>query len=200
MNSTELASRIKSLKDEYEALSEARPITQVNIDRADAILDELIPLQREFARRNGEPFAEPLEGLETEIDVLSNPIVLSSTLSTYLVYASNRNKPCQTTRVIRFNDLKGISVSCVNDEVQNAHELSDRGLFGLGVFCIGNSRWFAELFRVHQSHALHDEESWAGLRHYLFAFKEKLVEVIAGELTMSTNARLPTEVVCELEI
>jgi len=70
-------------------------------------------------------------------------------------------------------------MSNVNDEVVAQHPLYARGLRPYGAYAVVDSAWLAELTRIQSSHRQFDESYWRSLTHYLFAFKDRLVEVLS---------------------
>jgi hypothetical protein len=70
-----------------------------------------------------------------------------------------------------------------NDEAFSGHPLASRGLHPYGAFRIEESSWVRRLERMNSVHEYHDPESFARLRHYVFAFHDSTFESVARSFT-----------------
>ena len=85
-----------------------------------------------------------------------------------------------------------------NDEAFEGHPLASRGLRPYSAFEILGSSWLRQLERANRVHEHHNPESYARLKHYVFAFHDSTFECIAEgfEITLregSLDSLLPAQ-------
>jgi hypothetical protein len=66
-----------------------------------------------------------------------------------------------------------------NDEVIRGHPLFGKGLEPYGAHLIANSRWLAELQRIHSVHPRYNPSRWQNVKHYLLLFHDETFECLA---------------------
>jgi hypothetical protein len=69
-----------------------------------------------------------------------------------------------------------------NDEALKGHRLWGRGLSQYSLQEVIHSDWIADLERRNRVHPRHSERLFAGLRHFIFTFKEETLECVARAL------------------
>ncbi len=79
-----------------------------------------------------------------------------------------------------------------NDEAFDGHPLAERGLSRYCVVEVRQSSWVRQLERMNRVHPYHKPESFAKLRHFVFAFHDSTFECIASafEFQLGQTARL----------
>lgn len=70
-----------------------------------------------------------------------------------------------------------------NDEAFEGHPLESRGLRPYAAFRVENSSWVRRLERMNAVHEHHVPETFASLRHYVFAFHDSTFECVAHSFT-----------------
>jgi hypothetical protein len=70
-----------------------------------------------------------------------------------------------------------------NDEAFSGHPLASRGLHPYAAFRIDESSWVRRLERMNSMHEHHNPETFARLRHYVFAFHDSTFECVARSFT-----------------
>jgi hypothetical protein len=66
-----------------------------------------------------------------------------------------------------------------NDEAFTGHPLASRGLEPYAVFEVEHSSWIRQLERMNEVHPRHKPELFADCRHFVFAFHDSTLEVVA---------------------
>lgn len=83
-----------------------------------------------------------------------------------------------------------------NDEVFSGLPFYEQGIGPAQI--MGNSQWLAEIKSIHQVHPYYNEARWTDHKHYLLAFKDQILEVIAKgyktEVFKTSVSRLGQEV------
>jgi hypothetical protein len=74
-----------------------------------------------------------------------------------------------------------------NDDAFDGHPLADRGLQPYGAFVVHQSSWVRRLERMNSVHPHHRPEAFGSLRHYVFAFHDSTVEVVAESYRSSVR-------------
>jgi hypothetical protein len=122
-----------------------------------------------------------------------NPLVLSDGHRTVLAYYLEDMPPDwdgQSVRVVgpqddfepmaivRFAPCYAHMFGPPNDEAFSGHPLAARGLLPYGAFEVRHSSWIRRLERMNSVHPHHRAESFAKLRHLVFAFHDSTFECV----------------------
>ncbi len=121
------------------------------------------------------------------------PHVVSSGMSTYLLYVAHEPDPDwdgSYVREMRTMDTHRIAlvefIGCYayqfggpNDEVIAGHRLWGKGLAGYSAHVIANSRWLAEMENINRVHPYYHPDRWRTLKHYLLLFHDENFECLA---------------------
>lgn len=121
------------------------------------------------------------------------PHVVSSSLSTYLMYVADEPDPDwdgSYVTEIRTSDTHRIAlvefIGCYafqfggpNDEVITGHRLWGKGLVPYSAHIIANSHWLAEMERINRVHPYYHPDEWRTLKHYLLLFHDENFECLA---------------------
>ncbi len=83
--------------------------------------------------------------------------------------------------IIRFERCYQSKFGYPNDEAFSGHPLYCKGFSGYGVFEVVGKSWEQELIRQNRVSFPNTGDSW-GLRHFLFGFKEHVLECLAEKL------------------
>ncbi|SRR5258708_18096595 len=126
------------------------------------------------------------------------PHVVSSAMSTYLMYLANEPDPdwdessvtemrtIDTHRValVEFIDCYAYQFGGPNDEVIVGHRLGGKGLAPYSAHVIANSRWLAEMEDINRAHPSYHPDKWRTLKHYLLLFHDEPFECLAKGYTI----------------
>ena len=95
---------------------------------------------------------------------------------------------------VRFDGYASVRMGHPNDEVLQGHPLYQRGLKFYAAHIVHGSPWLEEHRRINSVHPSHSNEKWAGLSHYLLAFHDEVIEVLARHVVARrVTGDLPSE-------
>jgi hypothetical protein len=126
------------------------------------------------------------------------PHVISSGMSTYLMYVANEPDPewdgsyvremrtMDTHRIalVKFIDCYAYQFGGPNDEVLVGHRLWGKGLAPYSAHVISNSRWLADMEHSNKVHPRYHPDKWRTLKHYLLLFHDEQFECLAKGYTI----------------
>lgn len=75
----------------------------------------------------------------------------------------------------------GVKSEMINDEVIEGHYLFGRGLDVQLSYTVQNSNWINTVKTTQSVHSQYSEELWNSLRHFMFFFRNQMVEVLAAQ-------------------
>ena len=166
------------------------------IEELQAAHDELIDAERALALARGEECALACEGFPRWDTGAPYPQLLSGagrTILTYFVREPNPGWDGTSVRVVdvaddapaaiaivRFRGVTAARIGSPNDEVMDGHPLHGRGLEAYRAHVVKRSRWVQELQAINSVHRCYDPARWTDQNHYLLAFHDETVEVVAS--------------------
>jgi hypothetical protein len=74
-----------------------------------------------------------------------------------------------------------------NDESIPGHPLAKRGLEYYSVSEVNKSSWIRALARMNEGHPHRSATPYAGFKHFIFAFKDRVFECVAEGFDLSTH-------------
>jgi hypothetical protein len=86
--------------------------------------------------------------------------------------------------VITFKNPVSAKHGSPNDEVIDAHPLTEIGLESGEFYILHGSHWKDELKSINSTHPNYDQELWKTMNHYIFVFRESILECIASDFTV----------------
>jgi hypothetical protein len=95
--------------------------------------------------------------------------------------------------VIVFERVNSHLFGTPNDETLHAHRLAKLGLKPYSFFEVKYSNWVAELCARNRVHPMHQDASFADLRHFVFTFHDTTLEVAARSYTASAEPGEPID-------
>ena len=101
---------------------------------------------------------------------------------TYINVISPRDEREDTWAVIEFRGCASLRIGAPNDEAIDGHPLAGSGLRGYHAHEVHNSAWLDEHIRMNSVHPNHSDDQWRLQRHYLLAFHDEMVEVLAHSI------------------
>ncbi|MBI5368831.1 MAG: hypothetical protein HZA54_17485 [Planctomycetes bacterium] len=195
------ADDIRRLEEQLEAQRGALPRAfNESPQRALDCYDKLHRLERELAKARGEPYAQALDigcqpspsgSGEIFLQAVDGPRVFLFFANATHLDASGHFRDLGRA-VVRLHGCSQTKFGYPNDEAFDGHPLAGRGFAGVGVFEVIGSPWEAELNRQNRVNFPETPPSH-GLHHYLFAFKENVLECLCERIEVSiTKEFLPT--------
>ena len=85
-----------------------------------------------------------------------------------------------------------------NDETFASHPLADRGLLPYGAFEVQSSSWLRDLEVRNRGHARHDPQLFQQLRHWVWTFRDSVLECAALTYTVVEAQRLPDDLMAQM--
>jgi hypothetical protein len=160
-----------------------------------AAWDEVLEAERDLARSRGEPYAEILDlGFQWDVGA-PEPHIVSNGMRAFIVclvgepdpnwdgtYTTVVSPSDQHDGLFAVIDLWGIQslrFGMPNDEAIEGHPVWGRGLRAYKAHMVMNSAWLEEHIRWNRVHPSHSDASWRELNHYLLAFHDDTIEVLA---------------------
>jgi hypothetical protein len=118
------------------------------------------------------------------------PVILCNEYELFLAYVSaiqEAGGPIELSpkserlpiAVVKFISYRSYMFGPPNDEAFAGHPLASRGLEPYAVFEIEHSSWIRQLERMNAVHPNHRPEQFSSYRHFVFAFHDSTLEVVA---------------------
>ena len=85
--------------------------------------------------------------------------------------------------IVVFEQCFAVHFGLPNDEAFASHPLEDRGLRPCGAFEVESSTWLRGLEMRHRAHPRHDPQLFQELRHYVWTFRDSVLECAALSYT-----------------
>jgi hypothetical protein len=110
----------------------------------------------------------------------SYAVLITGEYGAALALYAYMDDPDQRCVVFRWKYATAVALEPPNDEAISGHRLYDRGLHDISSAGeVLDSAWVADLERRNRVHPSHQAERYAGERHYIFALKENVAEVVS---------------------
>ncbi|WP_422929054.1 hypothetical protein [Singulisphaera sp. PoT] len=123
---------------------------------------------------------------------VSAPIVMA--IEERLVFSINATRPARVGRradagraVVKVGPCLAFKLGHPNDEALLGHPLYGRGFEGVAVYEVLESSWIAELTQQNRARFPASNLAAWGIRHFLFSFHERTLEVLGNELHVSIS-------------
>lgn len=176
-NVNEIKQRISEIQQEVSALLN-RPGQASTTGQFIQLDQELAQLERQLAREGRDEYANPVAWPLGNFYATGEPFVFQKEGDCVLGYRMEASGPGDFG-LIAFHAIMGAKVTRVNDEVIAGHPLFGRGLRPYGCFECINSSWIRALQSNHSVHPQFQSGSWGALTHFIYCFKDLLVEVVS---------------------
>jgi hypothetical protein len=162
---------------------------------ASAAWDALLDAERDLARSMGEQYAEVLDlGVHWDVGA-PEPHVVSNGHRAFVVCYVGDPAPHPggtTVRVVSPSDqhedsfavvdvwgCRSLRMGMPNDEAIRGHPLWGRGLRAYAAHRVADSTWLEEHIEWNSVHPLHSDAEWRRVSHFVLAFHDEMVEVLA---------------------
>ena len=145
---------------------------------------------------DGNDILNKLVGVPKQSPGAPMPILLATDNRCAIAYLCHDR---ESNRDIRFDDAKDETVAVIefyraiatyfgspNDEALRGHPLYDRGLESYQAFEVMNSSWIRALEKMNRVHSRHRPEMFAGYRHFIWTFHDRLFECVARGFVAET--------------
>jgi hypothetical protein len=104
------------------------------------------------------------------------PLVLASEDTLVVAYLPLGPVSPARTVMVAFRQCYGVHFGLPNDEAFSSHPLADRGLRPCGAFEVEHSSWVHGLDLRNRAHPRHDPEQFQRLRHWVWTFRDSVLE------------------------
>lgn len=169
--------------------------------------DELGQAERELAAGRGEQYAEVIDvGARWDVGA-PLPHLITAGGSAYVVcWASDpgswdgppREPDPAPVLVIEIAGCHDVRFGGPNDEALAGHPLDGKGLEAYEAHEVRNSEWVEHARRVNSVHPYHSDEGFRGLRHFVLAFHDEMVEALGDSVTATRVPGTITSVLTDL--
>ncbi len=140
---------------------------------------------------------EPLVlATEDTLVVAYHPMALSSAQASGADLESAA--PARTIIVV-FHECYAIHFGLPNDEAFASHPLADRGLRPCGAFEVEQSSWLRDLDMRNRAHPRHDPEQFRRLHHWVWTFRDSVLECAARSCETMDALGRPEEAIPRMQ-
>lgn len=173
-------------------------------EELDEASNEVLCFERKLAKLKGEPYAVPCD-FPVKWDIGAPlPHLLCNDFNAFLIFYVSKSDPNWDGTYVNVVDPKSDekfdlclvsferSISAKlghpNEDVQDGHPLSGRGLDGYTAQIVKNSSWLHEMAKTNSVHAYDNPEFWQQLNHYIFWFHDTTFECVAKSYNVEVTS------------
>jgi hypothetical protein len=102
------------------------------------------------------------------------------------------------TTIVVFRHCYATHFGLPNDEAVASHPLADRGLRPCGAFEVEHSSWLRQLEMRNRAHPRHDPEQFQRLHHWVWTFKDSVLECAALDYATIEVPGRPDEAIARM--